>query len=426
MINEQKEILIDEIRSSKPNERVRNPLSLRLRNAELRVREYDPLLPNDPTFGELVNARCQLQYGYWYSILRRNNLNLDSVDFSAPARINASAANTTRFRGDIAFFNRYMGTPTMVEEVKEAADNCFYDKVRQQVELRRKEGELDQDHREVNKMSWFLGIVVAFAYLTRKLRPTSEPQEDETQINGESNPNVTPKPARPSKSKKRRRDVLVGVIKEAVALAVPQRFVDLGFGLPSPLAKREKVDKGVERVQLLTEARDKLIGSVGLETVDDLVRVLGDKLSINILREIGEGNNKRLIALINRNAKPLGDNGLDCKVAISRLCGEIEETIEAETTTTIEEKLDHPLVREKARGWRRADFHQLLASHGFVLNEMNGNGHYFVKDRDGNKIREMDGRFVLVPGFATSTEVTPGTAKSIMKACARYAIEKGI
>lgn len=93
---------------------------------------------------------------------------------------------------------------------------------------------------------------------------------------------------------------------------------------------------------------------------------------------------------------------------------------EGKTSESRREK--HPLDYVKRWGWKHSDFHALLSKWGFDTDEVNGNGHYFIKLRKtGEKLRHPSGRFMIVGG--SNLEVTPGMAHQVLKACARYLIE---
>jgi len=81
----------------------------------------------------------------------------------------------------------------------------------------------------------------------------------------------------------------------------------------------------------------------------------------------------------------------------------------------------HPLDDVKRWGLTPNEFHRLLNQYGFDLSEVGGGGHCFVK-YNGEKIRHADGRFVLVPHKRGGTEIPPGTADKVLKACADFLV----
>ena len=202
--------------------------------------------------------------------------------------------------------------------------------------------------------------------------------------------------------------------------------IDVASEAPTQDIRAEKRKaNGEERKKLLEEASGVLTEMLGKETSQKLLRSLGKKVSMRVLREVAEGKYSHLVRIMKRSKKMLETRIKDVDTVLLTLKGEKPAQPKASNDVQEETKkrLRHPLDDVKRWGWKPSKFHKLLQDYGFDTSEATGSGHYFVCYK-GEKLRHSDGRFVVIPHQTSGTEITPGIAGNVMKACADFLVER--
>ena len=179
------------------------------------------------------------------------------------------------------------------------------------------------------------------------------------------------------------------------------------------------------RMELAEPAREVLSEKIGDRACEIILEVLGDKISSRVMRGIISGNYHGLISILRNSRMALEAHEFRVDEVITLLRGETGASSPTKEIDTIPAptRKKHPLDDAERWGWRPAAFHRLLIRYGFDTSEPTGGGHFFVKF-EGEKVRELDGRAVLVTSRSSTKEVTPGLAGNILKACADFLVAK--
>ncbi|MDD5172122.1 MAG: hypothetical protein PHF60_03745, partial [Candidatus ainarchaeum sp.] len=251
-------------------------------------------------------------------------------------------------------------------------------------------------------MSALLGglllIARSFSWFVERVRPRRKEEKPVEKV-----------PEKPEEPKNERKDITPTKL-EALAGTVKRSICASGTG--------SRV------VDHLPDARKRMEEDFGSDFTDAVFKVLNGKLSNTLAKKIAHGNYEELRKLVLSSRKAFEMAGHDP----GKLGGffAAHQSMVPETNTECQpaySRKRHPLDDIKRWGWKPGDFHRLLAQYGFDTSEVGGGGHCFVK-YEGEKLRYSKGRFVIMPHRTSGTEIKPGAADKVLKACADFLVSK--
>ncbi len=175
-------------------------------------------------------------------------------------------------------------------------------------------------------------------------------------------------------------------------------------------------------VDHLPDARRRLSEDFGPEFADAVFAVLKDKLSNTLAKRVAHGSYDELRKLVLSSRKAFELAGHEPEQLGGFFAARNSIIPESNVTPRVSYgRRRHELDDVERCGWKPNDFHRLLSQYGFDTSKVGGGGHCFVK-YCGQKVRHSNGRFVIVPCRTSGSEITPGVASKVLKACADFLV----